>query len=194
MVTTNDPELAGKVQSLRNHGSTGLPPATDEPHGPWTMARFDVLGYNLRLSDIQAAVGIAQMKKLDGLLSERRAAAHRYTDMLAGIKGLALPTTSGDVDGHTYQSYVIRVRDGGRARRNRIMAALAEAGVETRPGTHAVHRLGYYRDKYGLAPEAFPVAAACEDETVTLPIFPGMTALQQEYVVEKLKRAMDECP
>jgi dTDP-4-amino-4,6-dideoxygalactose transaminase len=190
MVTTNDDALAAAVRSLRNHGATGAPPADLEPSGPWTMATFDRIGFNLRLSDIQAAVGIAQMAKLDALLAERRACAERYHALLGDVADLALPLPSDNAAGHTYQSYVVRLREGGRARRNRIMAALAAKDIETRPGTHAVHRLGYYREKYRLRPEQFPVAAASEDTTITLPLFPGMTDTDQQAVVDALRKAL----
>lgn len=186
MVTTNSEALAQHIASLRNHGAS---PATDGDF-PWSLNQFNILGHNLRLSDIQAAVGVAQMAKLEGLLEERRAAAREYNSLLRDIDELRLPAGN-DMDGHTYQSYVVRVLEGGRARRNRIMAAMAEADIQTRPGTHAVHRLGYYRDKYGIDPAAFPVAASSEDETITLPIFPGMTKQQQEYVAESLLQALN---
>jgi dTDP-4-amino-4,6-dideoxygalactose transaminase len=64
------------------------------------------------------------------------------------------------------------------------MAGLARDGISTRPGTHAVHRLGYYRERYGIEPDAYPVAAACEDTTITLPLFPGITEDDQARVVE----------
>ncbi len=188
-LTTNDDALAQTIRSLRNHGATGLPPASAEPHGPWTMANFDRLGFNLRLSDIQAAVGVAQMAKLDRLVADRRAAARRYLDMLHDINDLALPK-AGDVDGHTFQSFVIRIAEGGRARRNAVMAALASERIQTRPGTHAVHRLGYYREKYGLRPEMFPNAAAAEDTTITLPIVPFMRAQDQERVAAIIRRTL----
>jgi perosamine synthetase len=190
MVTTNRDDLAAAVQSLRNHGSTGLPSAEIEPHGPWTMATFDRLGYNLRLSDIQAAVGIAQMEKLDRLLAERRRLAEGYRERLADVAEIALPTASGKAEGHSYQSYVIRLRMGGRARRNQIMAQLAGRNIQTRPGTHAVHRLGYYRNKYGLRPEQFPIAARCEDTTITLPIFPNMRGSDQDQVTQAIIEAL----
>jgi len=188
-LTTNDDALAQTIRSLRNHGATGLPPASAEPHGPWTMANFDRLGFNLRLSDIQAAVGVAQMAKLDRLVADRRAAARRYLDMLHDINDLVLPK-AGDVDGHTFQSFVIRIAEGGRARRNAVMAALASERIQTRPGTHAVHRLGYYREKYGLRPEMFPNAAAAEDTTITLPIVPFMRAQDQERVAAIIRRTL----
>jgi dTDP-4-amino-4,6-dideoxygalactose transaminase len=192
MVTTDRDDLAAVVKSLRNHGSTGLPPSSEEAHGPWTMATFDRLGYNLRLSDIQAAVGVAQMAKLDALLAERRRLALTYTRLLAEVDELELPTTSVDTFGHTFQSYVVRVAKGGRECRNHVMAQLAAKGIQTRPGTHAVHRLGYYRDKYRLRPDDFPVAARSEDTSITLPIFPGMTEGNQRRVVDSIVAALTQ--
>jgi len=186
MVTTASEELAARARSMRNHGATGVAPGED-PSKPYTMGTFNALGYNLRLSDIQAAVGVAQMAKLDGLLAERRRLALGYSRLLAGVAGVAAPE---DDVGHTYQSFVIRVLEGGRKKRNAVMEALAAEGIQTRPGTHAAHRLGYYAGKYGIRPEQFPVAVACEDETITLPIFPGMAAPEQEFVVSSLRRGL----
>ena len=188
MVTTNDQDLADRVASFRNHGSTGMPPGEREAPQPWSMATFNNLGFNLRLSDIQAAVGNAQMDKLASLLAERRSIANRYLEMLAGTNTFALPT-GGDLDGHTFQSFVVRPMKTSRDGRNAIMAALDEQGIKTRPGTHAVHRLGYYADKYGLAHDAFPNASLAEDTTITLPIYPGMTRTDQEIVCNALVNA-----
>jgi len=153
------------------------------------MSTFRNLGFNLRLSDIQAAVGVAQMAKLDRLLDERRARALRYTEKLRELPELAMPSEPAGC-GHTYQSYVIRVLAGGRVHRNRIMDALQTEGIQTRPGTHAVHRLDYYSGRYGLRPGDFPRAAECEDSTITLPIFPGMTDVDQDRVIAVLRRAL----
>jgi perosamine synthetase len=189
MVVTEDEELARRVGYLRNHGATGAPSEESEPHGPWTMSTFDELGFNLRFSDIQAAVGLAQMEKLDGLLEERRSRAHVYDELLEDVEDLQSPI-AGDIDGHNYQSYVVRVLEGGRERRNQVMRELAAADIQTRPGTHAVHRLGYYRKRYSLSSEDFPRAATCEDTTITLPIFPGMRDADQELVAQVVKRAL----
>ena len=75
------------------------------------------------------------------------------------------------------------------AKRNAIMEFLAARNIQTRPGTHAVHRLGYYAKKYNLRAGDFPVSAACEDTTITLPLFPGMTDENQQYVVDVLRAA-----
>jgi len=149
------------------------------------MGTFNMLGFNLRLSDIQAAVGVAQMAKLDRLLAERQKLSGRYRELLRGVEGIALPAVSAKC-GHTYQSFVVRLLKGGRERRNAVMNHMQKAEIQTRPGTHAVHRLGYYADKYGLKPGDFPVAAAAEDTTITLPLFPGMTEADLKRVSDEL--------
>ena len=186
-VTTNDDDIAKAVSSLRNHGATGPHVPADEADGPWTMSTFDRLGYNLRLSDIQAAVGIAQMAKLDSLLAERRRLAVGYRERLADRNDIVLPT---DDVGHSYQSFVIHVAEGGRKRRNAVMAALAEQDIQTRPGTHAVPGLGYYRKKYSLEPEDYPNALLAEETTITLPLFPGMTENDIDRVFDALVAAL----
>jgi perosamine synthetase len=185
MLTTNQKALADRIAVLRNHGATGPAPGAD-PSKPYTMSTFNRLGFNLRLSDIQAAVGVAQMAKLDRLLAERRRLALRYTELLTGTDSLVTPTDDG---GHSFQSYVVRLNGARREQRNAVMDALAAHDIQTRPGTHAVHRLGYYVDKYGLRPEQFPNACLAEDTTITLPIFPGMTDDQQQMVVGIFKTA-----
>jgi len=185
MVTTNDPELNYKISCLRNHGAMGHRGQPAAPAKPYSMGQFEVLGYNLRLSDIQAAVGVAQMAKLDDLLAERKRLALGYLDLLHDCGDLALPRAS-EPSGHTYQSFVVRLLEGGNPRRNRVMDHLDAQGIQTRPGTHAVHRLGYYAKKYDLQAEQFPNACTAEDTTITLPIFPGMSEAQQERVVAEL--------
>jgi len=193
MVATNSDEIAKSIKSFRNHGATGHLLPTEHCAKPYHMSRFDVLGYNLRLSDIQSAVGIAQMHKLDGLLRERLHLAERYNELLKDLEEIALPVSPANC-GHTYQSYVIRILKGGVARRNMIMEEFEKAGIQTRPGTHAVHRLGYYREKYRLDQEQFPVAALCEDTTITLPLFPAMREDQQQVVYSTLKNALIRVP
>ena len=182
-VTTNDDAIAKTIRSLRNHGSTGPRIPLDEPEGPWTMSTFDRLGYNLRLSDIQAAVGIAQLAKLDSLLAERRRLAAGYRERFSGHNDIVLPAVDA---GHSYQSFVIRVVEGGRKRRNALMSYLAAGNIQTRPGTHAVPALGFYREKYALRPDDYPNAVLAENTTITLPLFPGMTDDDLDIVVDRI--------
>lgn len=190
MMTTNNPDLADKLRSLRNHGSTGLPAGMSHAQA-YAMSTFNMLGFNLRLSDIQAAVGVAQMARVEALLAERRACARRYDDLLSNIEELALPDVPAWAT-HSYQSYVIRLKNGSKENRNAIMDHLTSKGIQTRPGTHAVHRLGYYADKYQIKPEAFPNACVAEDMTITLPIFPDMTEDQAKMIVAELKTALQK--
>lgn len=191
-VTTNDKNIAEKVAIFRNHGATPSESSSAQEVKPWTMGSFDHLGYNLRLSDIQASVGVAQFKKLDRLLKERREAALYYSELLCIVDEIIVPTdakTNADMSGHNFQSYVIRATSGSSLR-NQIMKHLQANGIQTRPGTHAVHRLGYYKGKYSLDENAFPIASQSEDTTVTLPLFPGMQKEQIELVVNNIKDAI----
>lgn len=182
MVTTNSDQLALKIKTYRNHGATGPAPGSD-PSKPYTMSSFDVVGHNLRLSDIQAAVGVAQLRKLPALLVERRQIALHYTDLLSSLSRFVCPE---DDPGHTYQSYVIRLREPDTNLRNHIMDLLSENGIQTRPGTHSVPRLGFYSNTLSIDYNKYPQSLLAEDNTITLPIFPGMTRNQQRKVVDLL--------
>ena len=182
MLTTNDADLARRVRSLRNHGASPAP----TPIHPFDMGPFDHLGFNYRLSDIQAAVGIVQMSRLDHLLEERRACAHRYGALLKAVPWIDPPQEAAGFY-HTFQSYVVWIRSDAPRSRNDIMLELERRGIQSRPGTLAVHLTNYYRDKYGYRPEDFPVSRRAQHETITLPIFPGMTASDQERVVDVLQ-------
>jgi dTDP-4-amino-4,6-dideoxygalactose transaminase len=105
------------------------------------------------------------------------------------VTELSLPL-GGDTAGHTYQSFVVRLQEGGRKRRNALMAAMDAASIQTRPGTHAVYRLGYYQKKYQLPLNIYPHASAAEDTTITLPIVPFMKSRDQDRVVETLLNAL----
>ncbi len=184
MLTTNDDAIAARLAVLRNHGIT--PCASD---GPWQMPAVDACGHNFRLSDIQAAIGVAQLGRMPAILSERRRIALRYAELLARVPGIALPTEPAH-SRHTWQSYVVRVTEGGEARRNSVMALLQERGIQSRPGTQAVPRLGYYAGKYGLGSPCCPVAALCEDTTITLPVVDGMGEEDMARVCDALRDAM----
>lgn len=185
-ITTDSETLAKLVTSLRNHGSTGISVSSHEITGPWSMAEFPNLGFNYRMSDIQASIGVAQMGKLKELVKERRRLAEIYNELLCNNKKIRTPRKS---EGHTYQSYVIKLADVVGKKRNMVMSGLENKGIETRPGTHAVHRLTYYRNKYNIKANEYPNASNCEDTTITLPLYPNMKEVEQNYVVN----ALNEC-
>lgn len=178
MITTSNAALAGRMAILRSHGTSPMPAGSP----PWAMPEVDVCGFNFRLSDIQSAVGCAQMDKMDAILAERAHIADLYTAALAP-GAVATPIVPPDYV-HSWQSYVVRF--GSSKTRNAAARRLADAGIQSRPGTHAIHRLGYYARKYHLAPEDFPAAARAEDLSLALPVVHGMSDADISNVVQYL--------
>lgn len=187
MVTTNDEALAEKINMLRNHGA-GIS-EEQRHHGPrpYILPEFNLLGFNYRMTDLQGAVGLVQLSKLDEFIAGRQRWADFYTQELAGIPWLRTPRTPEGYH-HGWQSYVCYIdEDRAPLPRNKIMELLQAQGISTRPGTHAVHMLAYYRHKYGLSPEAFPCARDCDSYTMAIPLHNRMTAEDYEYVVKALE-------
>ncbi len=188
MCTTNSEVLANKIKQYRNHGVNTLK-TTPDFGKPYYMGVYDDVGYNLRLSDIQAAMGVAQLEKLEMLLLDRKRSALRYCELLKDDDLLCLPEIK-EENGHTFQSFVIRVADGERSTRNRIMEKMHEAGIQSRPGTIAIHRTEFNMNKYKTRSFDYPNASICEDTSITLPIFPFMRNEDIEYVVKVLKESL----
>lgn len=187
LITTADDDLAATMRMLRNHGAAVSEEERCQGPQPWLLPEFNLLGYNYRLTDLQGAIGRVQLGRLEGLLLERRRGAEYYRQNLADLPWLHLPTASADHT-PTWQAFVTRV-DAATApfSRNTIMARLHQAGIATRPGTHAVHTLTYYRQRFGLRPEDCPQAAACQNDTLTLPLHSGMTPNDYARVVAALR-------
>ncbi|HEU0104858.1 MAG TPA: DegT/DnrJ/EryC1/StrS family aminotransferase, partial [Vicinamibacteria bacterium] len=187
MVTTDDDELAEAVNVRRNHGAAVSEEQRHKGSRPYLLPEFDVLGFNFRMTDIQGALGLVQLGKLDRFIGERRRWAAYYDEELAGIPWLRTPRVP-EGYGHCWQSYVTYV-DETRAplTRNAIMEKLQERGIATRPGTHAVHTLGYYRETFGTRPEDCPRARDCDRFTMSIPLHNRMTAEDYAYVVEALR-------
>lgn len=187
MVTTGEEALAARVNMLRNHGASVPEEQRHAGPQPYLLADFNLLGYNYRMTDLQAAVGLAQLAKLDAFIAERQRWANYYRSELAGLEWLRTPAAPADCV-HGWQSYVCYV-DETRSPlpRNALMRWLHERGISTRPGTHAVHTLGLYRERYGFSPEDFPVARDCEGASLALPLHNRMTAEDYAYVVAALR-------
>ena len=187
MVTTNDDALAEKANILRNHGASISEEQRHHGSSPYLLPEFNLLGFNYRMTDIQGAVGLVQLGKLDRFIIERQKWAEFYREQLSVIPWLRLPwfPTNGN---HAWQAFVTYVDpDKSLISRNQIMEKLQSQGVATRPGTHAVHMLGYYRDALGLMPDDFPGARQCNDNTMAIPLHNRMTSEDYEYVVKALK-------
>lgn len=187
MITTNDDRLAEKLSIFRNHGASVSEEQRHHGAQPYILPDFDVCGYNYRMTDLQGAIGIVQLAKLDQFIAERKGWANYYREQLADLEWFSLPQFSDDYT-HGWQSYVTMVDESkSPMSRNEIMQKLQDMGISTRPGTHAVHMLGFYSKKYGLQPTDFPGAQASNDFSMAIPLHNRMTLEDFEYVVESLK-------
>ena len=187
MVTTADASLAVRVDSLRNHGADISEEQRHVAPKPYILADFNLLGFNYRMTDLQGAVGLVQLAKLDRYIDERQKWADYYARELRGIAWLRTPEVPAG-DRHGWQSYVCMVDEAKAGiARNDIMDRLMRKGINTRPGTHAVHMLGYYRKKYGLKPDDFPGARDCDLHSMAIPLHNRMTEDDFHYVARTLR-------
>lgn len=187
MVTTNDDRLAESINKLRNHGASLSEEQRHAGPKPYLLPEFNLLGYNYRMTDLQGAVGLVQLNKLEGFIAERSKQAEYYTRQLADISWIKTPEPP-QYAAHSWQAYVTYV-DPERSpfSRNTVMEKLQQAGISTRPGTHAVHTLGYYQDSFGFKAEDYPISSACQDNTMAIPLHNRMRPEEYEYVVKIIK-------
>jgi dTDP-4-amino-4,6-dideoxygalactose transaminase len=154
---------------------------------PYLLPEFNLLGFNYRMTDLQGAIGLVQLGKLDQLITERQNWAEYYCRELASLDWLRMPIIP-ENGNHAWQAFVTYV-DPTKAPlpRNDIMERLQGLGVSTRPGTHAVHMLGYYQDRFGLKTDDLPGARDCDQNTMAIPLHNRMTADDYAYVVKALR-------
>lgn len=183
IITTNDDTAAERLRIARSHGASTSDLAR-HLSGATDIEEYPELGYNYRMTDVQAAVGIVQAGKLDAIVDGRRELAHRYNQLLADVPGLATPFEP-EGHKHTYQSYCVRLTAGQD--RAAIMRDLAAQGIASRRGVMAIHLEPLYRR---LSPGvSLPITEAATRETLLLPLFYGMTHAEQDTVVSALRKA-----
>lgn len=194
MVTTNDDGLAEKIRRLRDHGAALSDLQRHLGSRPYLLSDHPDAGYNQRMTDFQAAIGSAQMDRADAIVSERQALAKKYDDAFANLDWLPIPFRGDDYN-HGYQSYSCLFMSEEisassieqiNAKRNSWMDDLQKVGISTRPATHAVHMLSFYKEKYNLMPEDFPNAYAADQCSISLPLFHGMKDEEQNFVIDKV--------
>jgi dTDP-4-amino-4,6-dideoxygalactose transaminase len=190
MVLTNRPELAECLQRLRSHGMTRDPAQMTEPsHGPWYYQQVE-LGFNYRITDLQAALGLSQLNKLDGFIERRRELAARYERLLAYLP-LTLPGAQPDAES-AWHLYVVRLQpERINLSHRQVFEGLRAAGVGVNLHYIPLHLQPYYRD-LGFAEGDFPQAERYYAEAISLPLFPLLSDEQQDYVVEQLRRLILE--
>jgi perosamine synthetase len=178
VVTTHSEQEWRLVKSLRNQGRAD--------GGGWLdHAR---LGFNYRIDDIRAAIGIGQLEKLDRILRLRSSVAGRYRELLRGVDGLELPLE--DDDDHVRSWFVYVVALPARVDRERVIARLEERGVQTARYLPCIHLQSYMRERYGFREGVCPVAEALSTRTLALPFHARLEAGDQEHVVRSLREAL----
>jgi dTDP-4-amino-4,6-dideoxygalactose transaminase len=186
MITTNNDELADIMNKLRNHGASISEEQRHKGPKPYILPEFDVVGFNYRMTDLQGALGIVQLKKLDSFIKERNEWAQYYHEKFSAIEWLRTPRYDKRF-AHGWQSYVLFVDETkSPMKRNDLMEYLQQKGISTRPGTHAVHMLGFYKNHFNIAPADFPGAYAANEYSMSIPLHNKMVREDYEYVVDAL--------
>ena len=189
MAVTNNPQLAEKMRRLRSHGITGDPALmTHSKDGLWYYQQIE-LGFNYRMSDVHAALGISQLKRLDEFIANRRSIAKRYDQALSGLS-LQLPSKSkmnSDYSSSAYHLYIIRLQNSQEKNdRKTVLEALRDKDIQAHVHYIPLHTQPYYQ-QFGFKEGDFPEAENYYSEAMTLPIYSAMSNAEQDTVVRELK-------
>jgi len=194
MITVNDSDLAHRMRTLRDHGASMSDIQRHYGAKPFLLPDFAFAGFNYRMTDIQASIGVTQMRRATEILRARQRIAKKYDELLSNLNWLAVPRTPHGLS-HGYQSYVCLFRGEEinthnfkeiHAQRNELMEYLQIRGISTRPGTHSVPDLDYYRTKYSLAPQSCINAWMADQSSIALPIFPALKYQEIDYIHKSL--------
>ncbi|WBV68423.1 DegT/DnrJ/EryC1/StrS family aminotransferase [Legionella pneumophila] len=188
MVVTNNDELNLKLRTFLTHGITREPTLmNEEPHGPWYYQQI-TLGYNYRITDIQSALGISQLRKLNGYVNRRHELAKNYDSKLQELP-LVIPYQA-NYNYSAYHLYVIRLKlNTINKTRLSVFNELREAGIGVNVHYIPVHLQPYYR-QLGFKKGDFPEAEKYYEEAITLPLFPTLTEKQQDYIINQLNKIL----
>jgi len=186
MITTDDDALADKARKLRAHAMSVSDLDRHKADRP-IIEEYHELGFNYRMTDIQASIGLVQLRRLDELLRVRRAKANRYDQELSEIRGLEVPFVPPYAE-HTYQSYCLRLTKDCRLDREELMTELLHRGIATRRGVMASHLEKTYTSRYGRV--SLPVTEEATQATMLIPLYAAMTDEEQTYVIDALREEL----
>lgn len=188
-ITTNDPELHRRLQLVRSHGITKDPTLLSQNPGTWYYEQQD-LGYNFRITDMQCALGLSQLSKLDGFKARRKAIIASYNREFAGMKHVATPYEAPGLDS-CFHLYVLQIDFQGLGKsRAAAMKELAEQGVGSQVLYIPVHTQPWYRKTYGYGWGDCPVAEAYYEKALSIPLYPRMTDSDVARVVRAIKSVL----
>jgi dTDP-4-amino-4,6-dideoxygalactose transaminase len=188
MVTTQNSELAARMQALRSHGINRDPRVMrNSPEGEWVYEQQS-LGFNARMTELQAALGLSQLRRIDGMRSRRAALAARYRDLMSDLPlGLPVEPTDRQSAWHLYPVTI----EGGTSKRAEVFARMRSAGVGVNVHYIPIHTQPFYQDM-GFKAGDFPEAEGYYAKALTLPLHPGMTLQEQVLVVDTLRKAISQ--
>jgi perosamine synthetase len=181
MITVQDPELGARLRFLRQHAMDVSDLARHSATNV-VIERYPERGWNYRMTDMQAALGLCQLELLDEILERRRTLAERYTAALEQIPSLHAPYDPPHSE-RTWQSYSVRVDADAAVDRTELMRRLLADGISTRRGVMAIHQEGAYSDQ---GPFHLPHTDAAAADVVMLPLYPGLTLDEQDFVIDRL--------
>jgi len=188
MITTADDKAAARIRRLRQH-AMNVSDLARHSATRVVIEAYDEVGYNYRMTDLQAAIGLVQLQRLQEMLSKRRLLAQRYTERLSSLPWLALPQEP-TAYRHNFQSYMVQLQSDAPVTRDQLMQELLNRGVSSRRGIMAIHREPpYHNDKWDVR---LPITNLVTDTTVILPLFYEMTEDEQDYVIECLEEIGDQ--
>ena len=186
MITTDDDLLADRARKLRAHGMS-VSDLERHRSDDVIIEEYNELGFNYRMTDIQASIGLVQLRRLDELLRVRRAKAKRYNEELSAIRGIGVPYVPPYAE-HTYQSYCLRLTKDCRPGREELMTKLLRRGIATRRGVMASHLEKTYTSRYGTV--SLPVTEEATRTTMLIPLYASMTDEEQTYVIDALREEL----
>ena len=197
-ILTNDVELARQMRRLRSHGIErdaayflGDDAFEGNQPKPWYYEQVE-LGFNYRLTDIQAALGLSQLSKLDRFIARRREIAARYDEAFSGVRGIELAQSSSEQRARSAHHLYVLLFDFNllKLSRTALMTKLREHGIGTQVHYIPVYRLPYYSDFEPVERNRHPVAERYYESCLSIPIHPGLTDEDVEYVIDTIKRSI----
>ncbi|MDO8562007.1 MAG: UDP-4-amino-4,6-dideoxy-N-acetyl-beta-L-altrosamine transaminase [bacterium] len=189
VIVTDNPKYASRMRLFRHHGiSKDASTFRDTKHGAWYQ-EMQTLGYNYRLSDIQAGLGISQMKRLDSNVERRRAIAGRYRGLLGDVPGIILPPKDSAGEKSAWHLYPIRLIGKLAAKRDAVFSGLRAKGIGVQVHYLPVYLHQYYRT-LGYKPGICPHAEAYAASEISLPLYPGLSVRDQDYVAKTVREVI----
>jgi dTDP-4-amino-4,6-dideoxygalactose transaminase len=186
MITTNNQELDSKFRLLRQHGMS-IPDTIRDQSQKVFFENYVTTGFNYRMTDIQAAVGIEQLKKLDDMVIERRNIAAIYKKLLQGVLHIKLPHEDGNFHSN-WQSYPVKLADGISLNQKDIMQRLLDKGISTRRGIMNAHQ----ESPYQAAQWSLPQSETCRDRTILLPLYHAIGEKNLRYIANTLREVLSD--